>query len=210
MMSNFLLKYITRQIDNFFPSVDAENYLDEYSFEIAVKKTNQCLSKVVACEGHNFDYLNSGQYATLLYYLSNSIWKNRRNTQLATKIFLLNKALNGIDLFYEVEMPDFFLVSHTVGMVFSKATYGDYCVFHQGCTVGRNKSDRPILENGIVLYPNSSVIGACHVRENTVISPGVQLINTDTPGNCLVFSGDRGKPIFKEIKEYFVTRYYNI
>ena len=76
-----------------------------------------------------------------------------------------------------------------------------------GCTVGRNQGARPTLESGVILYPHASVIGACHVRENTVVSPGVQLINTDTPGNCLVFPGDRGKPVFKEIAEYYADRY---
>jgi serine O-acetyltransferase len=39
------------------------------------------------------------------------------NTTLADRIYYLNKALNGLDLFYEVEMPDVFYLDHPVGTV---------------------------------------------------------------------------------------------
>jgi serine O-acetyltransferase len=106
-------------------------------------------------------------------------------------------------------MPEYFAIGHTVGMVFAKACYGNFLVMHQGCTVGRNGNDRPTLEEGVILYPNSSVIGRCLVRANTVIAPGVQLVNQDTPGNCYVFMGEKGRPVFKEIDEFFAGRYFD-
>jgi len=206
---NNLLKYISIQINNIFPSVDALISLDVQCFEIAIQRTRQCLDSIKACNDEGFNYLNSGQYATFIYYFANTYWSLKKNTGVATKLFLLNKALNGIDLYYDIEFPANFIIGHTVGMVFAKAKYGNYCVFHQGCTVGRNKDNRPVLEDGIILFPHASVIGKCLVRENTVVSPGVQLVNQDTPGNCYVFSGINGKPVFKEINEYFADRYFN-
>lgn len=209
LIENFLSSYVAKQINNFFPSQNQEVVIDLALISGALNRTNTCLSKIKGGAPNGFNYLNSGQYATFLYYLSNIIWKKKVGVDVATKIFLLNKALNGIDLYYEIEMPDFFLIGHTVGMVFAKALYSDYCIFHQGCTVGRVLADRPILEKGVVLYPNSSVIGACHVKENTVLSAGVHLINIDTPGNCYVFMGEKGRPVFKEIDEYFADRYFD-
>lgn len=189
------------------PSLDGSENIDPHAIATAAQRTNYCVSRIKAFKGSQFNHLNSGHYATFLYYLAHTLWNHGGNTIEATRVFLLNKALNGIDLFYEVEMPEVFLIGHTVGMVFAKANYGIHCIFHQGCTVGRSQLARPILEAGVILYPHASVIGACHVRENTVLSPGVQLINTDTPGNCIAFPGERGRPVFKEISEYYADRY---
>lgn len=205
--TTFIQSYVSRQLQNIIPENDIRQ-LNAHVVTQAILRTNYCTSKIKASGKDRFDYLNSGQYATFLYFLSRELWLFDRNSIDATRVFLLNKALNGIDLFYEIEMPNVFLIGHTVGMVFAKATYSDYCVFHQGCTIGRNGLDRPKIEPGLVLYPNSSIIGKCMVRENTVISPGVNLVNQDTPGNCYVFMGEKGKPIFKEITEFFADRYF--
>jgi serine O-acetyltransferase len=202
-----LSDYVARQLDNICPCAQGTSQLDADIMAAATQKTQACLTQLKNFNTPNFDYFNSGHYATFLYYASHLFYKNE-NTQLATRLFLLNKAINGIDLYYEIEMPDIFGIGHTVGMVFSKASYSNYGVFHQGCTIGRNQDDRPILEEGVILYPQSSVIGKCRVRKNTVIAPGVQLVNTDTPGNCIVFTGERGKPIFKEITENYALRYF--
>lgn len=204
-----LQAYVTRQLDNMFPLLGDAEQLRKESVHVAIERTNRCMSKVKANSGASFNYMISGQYATFLYYLSHDLWRSFGDADLATRIFLLNKALNGLDLFYEVEMPDYFLIGHTVCMVFAKATYANYCVFHQGCTVGRNLDDRPVLEKGVILYPHSSIIGRCHIRENTVLSPGVHLVNTDTPGNCIVFWGEKGRPVFKEIDQYYADRYFD-
>ena len=205
--SNRLAKYVARQLDNLFPDAATPTSIDIESLQTALSRARRCLAPVKG--SGEFNYLVSGHYATFLYYLSH-VLGNRGNNVVATKLFLLNKALNGIDLFYQIAMPDVFLIGHTVGMVFAKASYSDYCVFHQGCTVGRNGEDRPELRGGLVMYPNSSVIGRCKVEPNTVLTPGVQLINRDTPGNCLVFSGKSGRPVFKDAKENYFTRYFHI
>lgn len=206
--ATFVLRYVTQQLKNFFPTFEAEKIQLPIVSE-AINKVNGCIAKIKASKTKTLDHLNSGHYATFLYFLSRGLWELEKNPADATRIFLLNKALNGIDLYYEVHMPHCFVIGHTVGMVFAKAEYGEYLIFHQGCTVGRDGEGRPKIEDGVVLYPNSSIIGNCHVRENTVISPGVNLINRDTPGNCYVFPGEFGKPIFKEIDEYFVDRYFD-
>lgn len=204
---DFLRKYVSRQLENICPQFDASAQVDDQAMATAIRRTNYCVSRIKLFKGSQFDYLNSGHYATFLYYLSHALWTQNGDSRNATRVFLLNKALNGIDLFYEIRMPDVFIIGHTVGMVFAKANYGNACIFHQSCTVGRKNDDRPTLEPGVILFPQSSVIGACLVRENTIIAPGVQLIDTDTPGNCIVFPGERGKVVFKSTSEYYADRY---
>lgn len=210
-MSNrikFFSDYVSKQISIYFPDDFVTTDVIAASLPSALRRTDFCIGNIKAWRNNDFNYLISGQYAIFLYYLSSCIWTESGSCEVATRVFLLNKALNGIDIFYEVSMPDIFLIGHTVGMVFSKAYYDDFFVMHQSCTIGRNGSDRPTLEKGVILYPNSSVIGKCLVRSNSVISPGVQLVNQDTPGNCYVFMGEKGKPVFKEIDEFFADRYF--
>jgi len=204
----FLSKYVLHQTDLFFLNSFCTEEIIIKNIPMALQRTEQCVSSIVAWRSKGFDHLVSGQYAIFLYFLSNCIWKNYGDTAVATHLFLLNKALNGIDLFYEIEMPRYFAIAHTVGMVFAKGKYGDYCAFHQGCTVGRDGTRIPTLESGVIMFPQSMVIGHCLVRENTVLAPGTKLINMDTPGNCFVFSGKSGRPIFKKLARYYADEYF--
>ena len=205
--SALLARLVERQVETLFPDFERAFALDPAHVAEALDRTDRCVSRSLNYSRAHFDHLVSGHYATFLYYLANTMFKGGAPRNDASRLFLVNKALNGIDLFYEIEMPEVFLIGHTVGMVFAKAAYADYCIFHQGCTVGRNQLDRPVLERGVIMYPNSSIVGACHVRENTVLSLGVQLLNTDTPGNCIVFPGEHGKVVFKPTTEYYADRY---
>jgi serine O-acetyltransferase len=201
-------KLIEHQIKNLFPT-ENEVIISTKIADLAFEKTVACIQTLKQWKSNGFDYLVSWQYSTYLYFLSRQIFLEEENIEYATRVYLVNKALNSVELFYRIEMPKYFFLSHTPGLVFAQANYGEYSVFHQSCTVGRSGEDRPILEEGVILYPNSSVIGRCHVRENTVLAPGVQLVNQDTPGNCYVFTGEKGRPIFKEIDEYFADRYFD-
>ncbi len=141
--------------------------------------------------------MHSAQYCLFLYYLANTIWRNEEDAGSATRLFLLNKALNGIDMFYEIQMPDIFVLGHSSGIVLAKATYGNYLVLHQHCTVGRNHDVAPVLGEGVVMYPGSSVIGRSQVGNRSVISIGTQVVNRDTPGHCIVFGSDGGNLVFR-------------
>lgn len=193
-----LVDYTATQISHFFPDGrdDIRTPIEKYCDE-AISRTGKCVDAVRMWKEGEFNYLHSTQYCIYLYYLSNSIWRGTKDSVACTKIFLLNKALNGIDCFYEIEMPEIFFIGHSVGIVLAKATYGNYLVLYQNSTVGKNHGDAPIIEEGVVMYPNTAIIGRCHVRKNTVLSQGTGIINQDTPGNTLAFRGESGLLVFK-------------
>ena len=206
-MSINLKKYVAHQLDTNFPVYGVKTEFKNIHLDTAIARAEYCFSRVATYSSAKVDPFHSGKYSTFLYLLANTIYASDGQNETATRLFLLNKMLNGIDLFYDIEMPSVFLIGHTVGMVFAKAEYGDFCVFHQGCTVGRNFEDRPSLGEGVIMYPNSSVIGRCVIGNNTVISPGVQIVNRSIPGDCMVFMGKDGDLIFKDLNELFVKRY---
>ena len=188
-----LLRYVVQQLrntlpDDFDPQADIDAHLDE-----ALARLHVCINAVRPWRQDCFDPLHSTQYCSFLYFLANTIWRRTTSTDTPTRLFLLNKALNGIDLFYEIEMPPVFFIGHSVGIVFAKATYGNYLVVYQNSTVGKNHGVAPVLGDGVVMYPNTAIIGRCQVGDGTVLAQGVSLINADTPGHCTVFGATGGR-----------------
>lgn len=203
-----LLGYVTAQVERFFPDEQAgikpvlDGCLDE-----TLSRLETCINAVRMWRIGEFDYLHSSQYAIFLYFLANTLWRREGDQRICVKLFFLNKSLNGIDCFYEITMPEIFFIGHSVGIVLAKATYGNRLVLYQNSTVGKNHGQAPIIGDNVIMYPNTAIIGASHIRDGSVISQGVSVINRETPGNCLVFRGEPGKLIFRprttDIDEFF-------
>ena len=195
-----LLSYVCQQLENFFPDHDNDDHglVVSRHFDETLVRLEICINAVKMWRVGEFDYLHSTQYAFFIYFLSNTIWKNEKNKRICTKLFYLNKALNGIDLFYEIDMPPVFFIGHSVGIVLAKATYGNYLVLYQNSTVGKNHGAAPVLGEGVIMYPNSAIIGDCKVADRSVISQGVSVISRNTQANSLVFQKNGGELVFKK------------
>lgn len=133
-----------------------------------------------------FNPYHSGQYCIFLYFLSNEIWKNR-NSLLADKIYYLNKMLNGCDMFYEVELPDFFMLDHPVGTVIGRGQFGEGFTFGQNCTIGNNRGVYPIIGKNVELCANASILGNCHIGDNVTIGAYACVKDQDVPADSIVF-----------------------
>jgi serine O-acetyltransferase len=205
-----LAAYVTAQCANLVPdgregefrkAVDA--HLDE-----ALERMHRCINACAPWRPDQFNVLQSSQHCILLYYLANTMYRRSGETAAATRLFLMNKALNGIDLFYEIAMPEVFYIGHSTGIVLAKATYGNYLVLYQNINVGRHVADIPVIGDRVILYPNSSVVGAAVIGSGAVLSQGVRAIGKRVPENCIAFAGERGQLIYKPtppdlLKEYF-------
>ena len=193
-----LADYVRKQLSNLLPlPADPQSDLIDTHLDEALLRLNRCVSQVRMWTPDQFDVLHSSQYCIFLYYLSNTIWRREKAQKLCTQLFLLNKSLNAIDCFYEVELPEVFFIGHSVGIVLAKATYGNHLVLYQNSTVGKNHGVAPVLEEGVILYPNTAVIGNCLVRRGSVISQGVSVINRNTEAHQVAFQGAGGDLVFK-------------
>lgn len=47
------------------------------------------------------------------------------------------------------------------------------------------------------MYAGTAIIGDCQVGDGTVLSQGVSLVNTRSPGQCTIYRGDAGRVVFK-------------
>ncbi len=200
-----LITYLESQLKHFFPDARPVRTQINGHIDEALERLNHCINAVRLWDKNTFNYLHSSQYTQFIYYLSNSIWRQEGNeSDVCTKLFYLNKALNGIDCFYEIELPDIFFIGHSVGIVLAKATYGNYFAIYQNSTVGKNHGIAPVIGDGVVMYPNTAIIGRCNVGGGTVLSHGTGVINCDTPKNCLAFQGAKGELIFREPKKNII------
>jgi serine O-acetyltransferase len=195
-----LVDYVAGQIDAFFPDRRGDTRAGiARDVDEALARLNVCINAVRWWKQDEFDYLHSSQHCIFVYYLSNTIWRNRQDRTLCTKLFCLNKALNGFDCFYDNALPDKFFIGHSVGIVLARTTFSNYLVLYQGCTVGKNHGAAPVLGEGVVLYPNSAIIGNCNIGPGTIVGQGSSIIDADTPGDCYAFSNG-GELVFKKAK----------
>ncbi len=189
-----LKKLVSKQLDNLFifdRSCEQERL--NSSIEAALKKCETCFAATSNkyYQRNGLPYFNpfhSGQYCIFLYFLSRAVFAAHPEARsLADRIYYLNKALNGLDLFYEVEMPDIFFLDHPVGSVLGRASYGSHFSFSQNCTVGNNKGIFPTIGKNVQMMSSSKILGRCKIGDNVVVSANTYIKDTDIPANSLVF-----------------------
>jgi len=160
--------------------------------DAALERLHRCINACAPWRPDRFDVLQSSQHCIYLYYLAHTIWTRSGETAAPTRLFLMNKAFNGIDLFYEIAMPEAFYIGHSVGIVLAKATYGNHLVLYQNSTVGRHKDQIPVIGDRVVLYPNTAVIGRSVVESDGVVSQGTSVINRRVPAGQMAFRAEDG------------------
>jgi len=195
-----MIDYVADQLGALFPDgakdlrATIRRDIDE-----ALDRLELCIGAVRLWTPNEFDYLHSSQHCIFIYYLANTIWRNRQDQKTCTKLFALNKALHGFDCFYDNVLPDRFFIGHSVGIVLARTTFAEYLVLYQGCTVGKNHGAAPVIGEGVVMYPHSAIIGNCRIGPRSVIGQGCSVVNADTPGDSYVFSNG-GQLTFKHLK----------
>ncbi len=186
-------KLIRHQIHNLFILNEAEDHALSRCMAGALSKTEKCFSNssnkyYKRDESVFFSAYHSGQYCIFLYFLSRQVFlDNPKSPELADKIYYLNKTLNGVDLFYEILMPEAFHLDHPVGSVMGRAHYGKNFTFAQQCTVGNNHGVFPVIGENVQMLSGAKILGRCLIGDNVVISANSYIKDTDIPSNSLVF-----------------------
>ncbi len=187
-----LSKYLKNQVDFLYPDKTPVklSFLKE-CVGLALERIKVCFDPIIEKyyfkENNSiFNHLHGDHYATFLYFVSNNAFK-LENISLATKVHLLNKAMFGIDLFYDVELPDHFMLSHPIGTVLGRAKYSDFFLVHQQVTVGgTNDLLYPSFEGSAILFSNSSVIGNCKIGGGFILAANSSIINLNIEKNKTV------------------------
>lgn len=182
---------LIHQLEGFFPIDEREKECINEQLGKSLLKIEQCFAKNTNKYYHRGDetYFNpfhSSQYTIFLYFYSRLVYLSG-NSLLADKIYYLNKIMNSCDLFYEVELPDFFKLDHPQGTVMGRAKYSDGLSFGQYCTVGNNNGIYPVIGENCRLCMNSAILGNCHIGNDVTLGAGCIVKDQDIPSNSLVF-----------------------
>lgn len=188
-----ILKGLIRQLNSFFSisiiEIDVINSLIEPVLERCEfnfsKNNNKYYSKLGEAY---FNPYHSGQYTLFLYYFSNTIFNKKKDfLKLADKIYYLNRIMNACDLFYEVALPEIFMLDHPLGSVMGRAKFGNYFSFSQNCTVGNNNDIFPTIGDHVKMTANTMILGNCKIGNHVILGAGACVKDQDIPANSLVF-----------------------
>ena len=149
-----------------------------------------------------FDHLHSDQYAMWLYLLANELYSNGGPVSVCKKLFLLNKALNGCDIFYEVALPKIFLLVHPLGTVLGRGQYSDFLVVYQRVGVGSNHDIYPTLGTHLTLHPGSSVLGQSNVGNHCSIAAESLLLDCELPPNTIYIGNPRDNIVKQRVAPF--------
>ncbi|MBK9533323.1 MAG: serine acetyltransferase [Chitinophagaceae bacterium] len=209
--------YTSRQLNHFFPDKDAIE-LKEYKscIQIALDRLDFCFKYVTLkhyCNGAEaiFNHLHSDQYIMYLWFLANTIWREKQEKKICSKLYYLNKSMHAVDCAYDTNLPDIFLIFHGAGTVLGKAQYSNYFVVLHGCTVGANKGIYPVIGQGVSLAANSSVIGNCKIGNRCTISTRTTIFQKDIADDNTAFLNFETNQIqIKSSKDCFAQQFFNV
>tara|TARA_B110001452_G_scaffold163918_1_gene136692 strand:- start:1075 stop:1725 length:651 start_codon:yes stop_codon:yes gene_type:complete len=199
-----ILDFTINQLNNFFPfkkKISHSNIKKE--FNNALEKSLNCFKKIkTKYHQDNSDLIfNSDKYCVFLYFLSNEVYKNNQDKSIAERIYYLNKTLNGVDLYYEVTMPEIFYLVHPVGTVLGRANYSNYFVAYQNCTVGSNKNNSPTLGQYVTMRPGSSIIGNSNISSGCDISINSTIVDKNLTRNSIYIGSPSSFHIKKKTRK---------
>ncbi len=205
-----LANYIGLQVKNFFPDGNVDTRELRASINDALDRMEYCIFRTNIkgfwhTNGPVYNHLNTDQHAMFLYFLSNTVFTRYEDLRLADKIYGLNKALHGVDIFYEVCLPAVFALMHPVGTVLGRASYSDFFLAYQNVSVGSDlDGNTPVFGEGIVMYGGSRVIGNVKVGDNCLISAGTGVLRGGIPPNRVAF-GQHPKVQTKETRHSVIN-----
>lgn len=220
--SKELKEYVENQINTFFP--DRYNFKGkdvDIAFELALERIEECFRVINQPGYHNekgeifFSHLHSDQYASFIYFLSNSLWNISQNRPLCDKLLQLNRTLFTIFISYKNNLCDHFFLGHAYGTILGNAKYSDYLVVSQGCTVNSSTDNAgdwaPVIGKGVFLGAHAKIIGNKSIGNRVLIGVNAMIYNQEVPDDYIVMNID-GKNIIKQRSKdtCFAQNYFNV
>lgn len=201
---NICIRLLEKDIP--FPNVAEElmNFQDDFHFvyEKIKEEHSHTKNKYYRTEDKKaiVNPLHLGHYARLMYYFSHRLFLKNVDKLILDQIFLSIKSRCSIDLFYELDIKEYFIPAHAFATILGRAEYNKYFIVSQCCTVGNNKGIYPSFGKGVVLRPGSMVLGNCKIGDNVQIAAGALVIDRNIPNNSIVFG--RGHNIVIKENKY--------
>ncbi len=183
-----LAAYLRAQLEHLFP--DGTSLVLDAVVREAAERARHCFAHIRHPafgddDAVRFDHLHGDQYATFVYYASNSAFLAGDET-LAKKLFLLNKALAGFFCMYDTVLPPVMFLNHPLGTVIGRGTYGNYLLVTQNVTFGVDRGEAPVIGEGVIVYGGALIAGASRIGDRTAIAAKTTILNAEVPAESVV------------------------
>ena len=199
--------YVYNQLNNFFPDEQFANDEIKREFDVAVQRTEKCF-KCISLPSYSDAYgqtyispYHADQYATFLYFLSNTIWESSKNKVICDKIISLNRLLHGFFYSYKCKLPDIFLFGHPLGSVIGNACYHDFLVVFQNVTINTSQNEcgelAPYIGRGVFLGAGAKIIGNKTIGNRVSIGVNTTIYNREIPDDSIAYTDEEGQLIVK-------------
>lgn len=203
-------KILFKQLNNFWGDWNAEaidKHIPKALEQMSANYSMAATSRLFQNGSMIFNPMHTVTWAIFLYRLSRLLYLAGYIYE-ADCVYYLNKIMNAVEWFYQVELPVHFMAEHPLGSVLGKAQYSDYLFVYQGTTIGGNRKNGnlyyPRVGKNVVLYANATILGDTIVGNNVIVSGNTYIINENIPDNCIVF-GQSPNIIIKEKTEKEIT-----
>lgn len=197
-----LARFTTKQLANLLPDTDAD--LTHSTILKCLPRTlerlHHLIDQVKMWTPGKFDHLHSSNIAFTCI-----CWRTRSgctatNAKFQPGCFCSIRQLMASTCFMRLKCRQYFFYWAFCGHSFGKSgLWQFFLVLYQNSTVGKNHGVAPKIGSGVIMYPNSAIIGRSNVGDNTVLSQGTGLVNCDSPGNCNVFHSADKNPTFRQL-----------
>lgn len=126
----------------------------------------------------------------------------------ATFWYKKNRNEHSVELYYEVELPALLRAVHALGSVLGRAEYRGALAFYHGVGVGSDLDGRrPIIGNGVALFPGAKVLGASVIGDNVFVEANTVIRGKNIPSNSVV-SGPAHDLIVRPTKRSVIGHFW--
>lgn len=215
-----LKRYLISQLVTFFPDgVEPVGEDIDKAFDIALERLEYCFQKITFPaysddKGNTFfSHLHADQYATFLYFFSNSLWNISQNQVICDKVMYLNRLLNDIMISYKCNMPKVFFLGHPIGTILGNANYDEFLVVSQNVTVNTSVDDKgniaPKIGKGVFLGAGAKIIGNKSIGDRVSVSVDTVVYDQEILNDKVVITDSEGRICINDrIKPFCKAQFY--
>lgn len=129
--------------------------------------------------------LNPG-FLTISLYRQARWWREQRWNFICDLFWRFNIQQSGCFLHYDAKIGAGLMLPHPVGVVIGQgAVVGENVTIYQSVTIGMNKGGYPTIGDGVIIFPNSVVIGPIRVGDGATVGAGSVVLTDVEPGTVV-------------------------
>jgi serine O-acetyltransferase len=185
-----LASMLSRMLESCVP--DGRRNEVERVLPTTLERLERCFSRI-ALRGYRdeggearFDHLHGDQFAAFIYLAANTAWREFGDDALAKKLTRLNRACHALLVMYDTQLPEVFVIPHTVVTVIGKGSYGNYTVFCQNVTIANDLSTFLTVGEGVIFFPGSFAVGDGSIGDGVVVAANTTISYQEIPSHMMV------------------------